>query len=75
MRVSKVSLCPPESEAGGEDGGGVLRTDCHDEVVIGSPSWVVARSLGCGPWTVTRHDIVMADGHYRVARTAAQDER
>lgn len=23
----------------------------------------------CGPWTVTRHDIVMADGHYTVART------
>lgn len=52
MRVSKVSLCPPEPEAGGR--GGVLVTlwanglsHCHDEVVIGSPSWVVARSLDC----------------------------
>lgn len=51
----------------------VVRRVHHTHMVT---TRVVAESwLRCGPWTVTRHDIVMVDGHYRVARLAALVER
>ena len=54
----------------------MFRTDCHDEVVIGSPSWVVARSLGhvvCGRGQARASH---THGHYKrvVAEGEAESE-